>query len=209
MATNHWAKRQKTFYQFFPCPRAEGRLSADPRSTLRRISRQGQGIVGPEPGRCIYHDWLLWAGGELLLGKAFFSTTAWISITGACGPTSGPRLTCPACLWAAQLLITQQLFSCAKDWNLGSGRACLHGVTKDRDFWASIPCSPTGSRLHVCGLLLCNILILHLLQTDSVYVLPICAIKPIRCWGWSNSHHQSGCTFWGHRLLSSTLDWHL
>lgn len=141
MATNHWAKRQKTFYQSLPSPRVEGRLSADPRSTLRtgwRISRQGQGIAGPEPGRCIYHDWLLWAWGEPLLGKAFFSTTARISIAGACGPTSGPRLTCPACLRAAQLLITQQLFSCAQDWDLGSGRARLHGVRKHRDFWASV-----------------------------------------------------------------------
>lgn len=70
-ATNHWAQCQESLC---PCSPWSGKLSTDPPSTLRtgrRISSQGQGRVGPEPGQCIYQDWLLWAWGELLLGKAF------------------------------------------------------------------------------------------------------------------------------------------
>ena len=53
----------------------------------------------------------------VLAWESIFSTTAWISTAGAHGPASSPHLTCPACVRAAQFLITQQPFLCAQVWN--------------------------------------------------------------------------------------------
>lgn len=124
MDTNHWAELQKSFCPSFPSPSKQGRLSTDPWSTLRtrwRISSQGQGIVGPEPGQCIYHDWLPWAWGEPLLGKALLQQLPGFPLLAHMVPPAIPHLTCPQCLWAAQLSISHKSSHVprTKIWALG------------------------------------------------------------------------------------------